>query len=231
MYVSELWFFRRLGINTRLPEPVLRELKSQGHIEKWGHRAKIHHEQDDDNVYIILGGNVFLDDGVSQAQTRLKIGDIYGQTRVVEASNAGATAQNRRLIAFDETTLCGIPQDAFREITREHIGSVETAMGGWLSTRSIITIPIMPLLCTSAASRVARVLMHLAETYGHIEKDAATFPAMLKPAQIGRLIGLDAAHVRMLLMNFIAEGIVVVTGKKVEIPSVELIRALAVQSV
>ncbi len=231
MHASELWFFRRLGINARLPEQVLGELKKQGHIERWGHRAKIYHEQGDDDIYVILGGNVFLDDGGSQGQTRLKTGDIYGQTALNSASDVDNQKKSSSLTAFDETTVCAVSQDTFREITREHIGNVESSIGGWLSNRSVVTIPIMPLLCTSPASRVARVLIHLAETQGQIENDAATFLATLKPAQIGRLIGLDAAHVRVLLISFIEEGIVVVTGKKVVIPKVELVRALAVESV
>lgn len=230
MYVSELWFFRRLGIDTRLPEQALQELKKQGRIERWGHRAKIYQAQDDDDVYVILSGNVFLDDGLSKGPTRLKTGDVYGQN-LNRQSHGDDEKKGNNLTAFDETTLCAVSQNAFREITREHIGNVETSLGGWLSSRSIILIPIMPLLCTSPASRFARILIHLAETQGQIEKDRAIFWATLKPAQVGRLIGLDAAHVRVLLMNFIAEGIVVVRGKKVEIPSVELVRSLAVQSV
>lgn len=229
MYASELWYFRRLGINSRLPDDVLNELKKQGHIERWGHRAKIHHEHDDDDIYVILGGNVFIENESAQGQTRLQSGDIYGQTGLHAASLRENKGKNSSLTAFDDTTLCGVSQDTFREITCGHIGNIETLIGGWLSNRSVVTIPIMPLLCTSPASRVARVLLHLAETHGEIVNDTAQFAATLKPAQIGRLIGLDAAHVRVLLMHFVTEGIVTVSGKKVQIPSVELVRSLSVQ--
>src|SRR5690606_31067736 len=123
MYASELWFFRRLGIDARLPEQVLRELKKQGHIERRVHRAKIYHERDDDDVYVILGGNVFLDNGVSQGQTRLKTGDIYGQTKLTGKPSEDGEKKLGSLTAFDETTLCAVSQDAFRDITREHMGN------------------------------------------------------------------------------------------------------------
>lgn len=234
MFSSEIWFFRRLGLEARLPDSVLQELKKQGHVERWGHGAKIYHERDDENLYAILGGQVFLEDGDSRGPTRLQRGDIFGKTAVrrVESPEIiqGDLGKNR-LVAFDETTLWSVPQEAFREITQDHIGHFETSVGGLLSPKSLVKIPVLPLLCTSPASRVARVLIHLAETQGKIEKDAATFTSVLKPAQIGRLTGLDAGRVRVLLMHFVGEGLVVVKGQKVVIPSVEAVRALAVPAV
>lgn len=242
MFSSDIWFFRRLGIQTRLPDSVLQELKKQGYVERWGHGAKIYHEQDDENLYVILGGQVFLEDGFSRGQTRLLRGDIFGKTataaqektEIIQSAEEGRGGQHEpsqtRLIAFDETTLWAVSQEAFREITREHLGHFETPVGGLLGQKSLVRIPVLPLLCTSPAARIARVLLHLAETQGTIVKDTATFMTVLKPAQIGRLTGLDAGRVRVLLMHFLAEQLVIVKGQKVTIPSVEAIRALSVSS-
>ncbi|MBA2663121.1 MAG: Crp/Fnr family transcriptional regulator [Bradymonadaceae bacterium] len=228
MLSPDMWFFRQLGVDSRLPQDVLSALKREGRVERWGHGATIHHEPGELDLYVILGGEVLLNDGSSGRQTRLVRGDIFGESataRTVQAERAQRSAAS--LIAFDETTLCAVSHDVFREHAREHLGNFETSLGT-LGKRKRVLVPVLPLICTTPASRLARVLLHLAETEGLIDNDCAKLPTAVKPAQLGRLTGLDKGRVSLLLAHFLAEGLLVENSSGALLPSLEKLRTLAV---
>ena len=60
----QFWFFRKLRLQERLPDEVVAALRTEGRLERWGHQAQIHHANGTDEVYVVLGGSVYVHDGV-----------------------------------------------------------------------------------------------------------------------------------------------------------------------
>ncbi|MFU8803906.1 MAG: hypothetical protein ACNA8W_08875 [Bradymonadaceae bacterium] len=225
MLSAKLWFLHQLGAHHRLPSEVLERIKTEGRLERWGHGAKIHHEPGVPELYMVLDGQVLIDDATPARDILLRRGDMFGGTGTEPFLG---TAQPRPPIlrAVDETTLVALETDVFREMTGEHLGHLQSRPG-WFGNGRIVEIPVMPLLGTPPASRFARVLLHLLESQGEIEGDVGVFSGPLKSRRLARLSGLDRTRVALLLILFRENDLLRVTGRKVVAPSVETLKSWA----
>ena len=226
MLSPQIWFFHQLNLEQRLPDGVMDILTEEGRLERWGHMARVDHDRDDDELLLILGGNVVVSDGTQGRELALKRGDVFGKTSFAGEVGAALAGQEARATALEETTLCAMPRETFRDKVRGHLGHLEASVGG-LRRQTTLEVPVMPLLFTTPVSRLAKVLIHLIETRGRIDGDLGHFDAVLRPAKLVQLTGLDRTRVRLLLELFFQEGILEVAGRRVIVPSMERLRGLA----
>lgn len=225
MLSAKLWFLRQLEADSRLPSDVLGALKTEGRLERWGHGAKIYHDPGAPELYMVMGGQVIVDDATPAGALLLRRGDLFGGTE--GQSLEGATSlQAPTLRAVDDTTLLALDADVFRGLTADHLGSLQVRSRLFGNSR-LLEVPVMPLLGTPPASRLARVLLHLIEVQGSVEGDRGIFGAPLKGRILARLTGLDRSRIALLLDLFRANDLVRFTGRKAIAPSIEALQGWA----
>jgi hypothetical protein len=225
MLSAKLWFLHQLQADQRLPAPVLEALKTEGRMERWGHGATIYHDPAQAELYMVLTGQVFVDDATPAASLMLRRGDLFGGASPHSATEASKTS-TPLLKAFDETTLLAVDAERFRWQTSEYLGHFQ-ARTRLFGNGELIEVPVMPLLGTPPASRLAHVLLVLLDQQGRIEGDRGVFATPLKPRALARLTGLDRQRVTLLLNLFREHQLIGLSGRDVVAPSLLALRGWA----
>ncbi len=179
-----VWFFKGLGLDERLSEELLYQMKELGRMERWGHSGRVHGVGDEDTIAVVMKGGVWADDGTPSRRVLLKPGDALGG---LVGSEVGI------LTAHDETELLTLPRLDFDEAFAPFIGT----------QRGFIDVPTAPLLYTTPTSRVARALTHWVDG---LEPGAEFVTPRVPLRALGRFIGLDRDRARAALAVLGSDG-------------------------
>jgi CRP-like cAMP-binding protein len=220
MLVPKYWYVKGLDLNGTSAD-VVTEIRDVGRMERWGHRARVHHRDEPDEVYVVLEGGVRLHDGAHDVTLRLKPGDVYGETGLQEHPT------HELVRAHDDTVLAALDRDAFEKITTGQIGELQTQIG--LVRRQSLAVPATLLLYTAPKQRVARVLLHLVEEYGAVEEESGLVDFGLRTRNLARLTGLAQHTVSDIFDTMQRERVVEVGRTELVIPSLDQIRELAIK--
>lgn len=216
MLVPKVWYVSGLGLNQS--GEVLGSLREQGRVERWGHRAEIRHREDPSEVYVVLRGSVDMRDGAHQIDLRLRPGDVFGET--------GESASNSVIVAYDDTDIAAVDRRTFDETAGAALGTLITRAG--LVRRQRVEVPASMLLYTPPQPRLAKVLLHLVETYGDLNDDTGRLGFSLHTRGLARVSGLARRSVSDIFDAMQREHIVEVGRTEIVIPSIELMRKLAI---
>ena len=184
-----LWLFRDL-LEDRLGQEALEAALEEGRVERWGHDARIPLFLEGDEVILVVDGEIRATPGEEDEVVRLRPGDAFGPAVLSEGQESPEMVRSH-----GETTLCVIAQPRLRQLWKADQWQREVKAGGWFN-KSLLEMPLWPLLGATATTRMARVLIHLVEEYGEIDGDRGRLPVALKPRQMAELAGLDRSQSR-----------------------------------
>ena len=186
-----LWLFRDFIEGDDRSE-VLDEIRRQAQVERWGHAAEIPIFAEDDDVVVIIDGTVVVHRDTTGDTIRLQRGDAFGRTtkgRVQSAAEDGPSLSHD-LGAVRETTIATIARERLRDIWEGRRARRRAEIGRWFRKKEV-EVPLWPLVGTMPTTRLARLMVHLVETYGEVDGQRARLPTALRASQLAQLAGLD----------------------------------------
>lgn len=217
----ELWFFEKFALHKRLPESTQRELDRVGVIERWGHTAKIHHPpRASSTVFVIVQGGVLLRDALGSEPVRLRVGDIFGALVDKELADDATVAR-------DQTQLVGIARDDFDRLAAPLLGDNDARPRRLARRVSALSAPAQAQLYTTPSARLAKVLLHLAETRGGVTDTSATFDFVVRARALSALTSLPEARVVSLLAAWRTRALFDVSGDVTTLRDLDTLRELA----
>lgn len=217
----ELWFFEKFALHKRLPERAQQELDRVGVVERWGHTARIHHPpQASDKVFVIVQGGVILRDTPGAEPVTLRVGDLFGALTDSEL-DLEAT------IARDQTQLIGISRADFDQIAAPLLGDNDARPRRLARRASSISAPARAQLYTTPSARLAKVLLHLAETQGEVTDSVAKLGFVARSRALAKLTSLPEARVSKLLAAWRTRALFDASGEVTALRDLETLRELA----
>lgn len=221
MHTPKLWYVKGLGLE-RAKTDLLGDIREKGRVERWGHRAEIHHRDEPSEVYVVLRGSIDVQDGAHDVVLRLRPGDVYGETGETDAE----PGHRARVQAFDDTTISALDRAKFDELTGSKLGRLVAPVG--IVRRQTVGVPASMLLYTTPQRRLAKILLHLVETYGDVDDDHGRLSFGLKSRNLARVSGLAPRSVSDIFDAMQRERVVEVGRTELVIPSLDLMRELAI---
>ncbi|RVU47890.1 Crp/Fnr family transcriptional regulator [Lujinxingia sediminis] len=191
---SNHWRFRQLitGPEAQAAFDLLRE---RGRVERWGHAARIHLDRQHDERVVVLKGQVLLGD-----RTALTRGDAF-------APPPPEVDPDFEALAHQETTIVILEQEALRESVESLVPERVVQVGSIFQRREL-SVPLAPLLRTSASTRQAQAILELAERYGEPGEEDQRVAPPLSSAQLASLAGLDRPRARQALTLLERAGLI-----------------------
>lgn len=169
-------------------------------------------------VYMIKRGKVKIsritEGGKEFTIALLKEGDIFGEMAV-----AGEEEREEQAMAMEETYLCIMPRDDFQRLLQEkpYLSLKFIKLVGL--RRKILEIRLKDLLFKSAPSRLARLLLFLAEEYGHAPSEGTWLAMRLSHQEIANMTGLARETASTFLSEWKKEGWIDYTPRQIVIKS------------
>ncbi len=204
---SKYWYAAGAGILGAALDPAA--LKSRGRIERWGHRALIHHREDADEFYVVVNGKVEVD---GPTTVRLRPGDLFG-------IREGETSPAFR--AYDETTIVAVTRSQFDELVDSNGLLVSArARNGVRLVDVSIELPFDAIVGVDPALRLSNALYLAAKAKGERTGDVAKLPN-LKPRHLGALSVLDRGAVVRAFNALLDESLIDSPAGALVIPSME----------
>lgn len=220
MHIPKLWYVKGLGLN-RGDRDLVAPIREVGRVERWGHRAEIHHRDEPSEVYVVLSGSLDLHDGAHDLALRLRPGDIYGETGEFDPAAPAAMVR-----AYDDTVISALERSTFDELVGQDLTPMETQLG--LVRRQSLSVPASMLLYTTPKRRLAMVLLHLLEQYGDIRGDTGRMEVGLKTRNLAKVSGLAPRSVSDIFDAMQRDRVVECGRTELVIPSLETMRELAI---
>lgn len=211
-----VWYLAGLELNSRVRDEGVEAVKEAGRLMRWGHRASIA-TRGPDEITLLVSGSVDVNDGHHRSPIRLRAGDVFGWTGDDPGDDVG-------LQAYDDTIVCNLGREDFESLVGENLGNFVTRAG--LRPRVDLEIPVGELLYRPASSRMALVLLHLAES----REGESRIEVKLKPRHLASLAGIAPARSRQLYDSFRKQNLIETTANGILIPNLELVRDLASKS-
>lgn len=219
-----IWVFRNLIAGQEADE-VLESAREVGRAERWGHAARIPLWTQPDEIIVVAEGTVVAERAGGNDLTRLTRGDAFGKSpqKRPEASELSLAADH--VTAHQETTIYIIARDQLAQILEES-KERRVRAGRWRSKKEI-QIPVLPLLGALPASRLARILLYLVETYGELESNRGRLPLTLRASQLAELSGLSRRKITQAWKLFERTGLLLVEGNNLILMNIEELRRYA----
>lgn len=210
---SSIWSFRDL---VRGPQAVaaFAALREQGRVERWGHAAQIHLDGEHDERVVVLEGYVSFG-----GNRMLGRGDAF-------APFLDASAQHLEARAYQETTIVILEREALRT-SIEEILTERAVLTGSIFKRRELSVPLAPLLRTSASARQAQAILEIAERYGEAGLGDERIAPALSTAQLASLAGLESGRAREALAMLERAGLIARDRRALRVRDLEGLRRYA----
>ena len=218
MDTPKLWYIRGVDLFRDNPQ-LVDELRSEGRLERWGHRAQIAHREEPGEIHVVMNGDVELYDPFYETSLRLGRSGLFG----VIAERSGET----RLKALDDTIIAALPRPRFDELAGRSLGRMEANLG--IVRRRRLAVPVSMLLYTPPRSRLARVLVHLIEEYGVVDDETGILEMVPNHKTLARLSGLADRTVSDIFETLTKDRVIEVGSTKLVVPSLDEVRNLAIR--
>lgn len=218
MDTSTFWYIQGLDLFANRPD-LRDEIRREGRLERWGHRANISHREEPGEVHVIVDGRVQLYDPYHDTTLKLGRSALFGVT----ASGSPDT----NLHALDDTVIAALPRKRFDELTSMSLGTLDTQVG--IVRRQRLSVPVSLLLYTQPRSRLAGVIVHLIEEYGSLDDQAGALAIAPRTRTFARLSGLADRTVSDIFEEMTKEKVIEVGTTSLVVPNLEQIRNLALQ--
>lgn len=219
-----IWIFRNLLVGEEADE-VLEGAREIGRVERWGHAARIPLWTQPDEIIVVAEGTVLAERAAGSDLVRLTRGDAFGKSPQERPGARELSSTADHVTAHQETTIYIIARDELDRIWEE--SKERRVLAGRWRKKTEILVPVLPLLGALPASRLARILLYLVETYGELDGNKGRLPLTLRSRQLAELSGLSRRRVAQAWKLFERTGLLVVEGKSVIFMNIDELRRYA----
>lgn len=210
----------------RLPESARAGLLALGTGARFpAGRVLLRQGEDGTTAYLLVQGcvKVIAHDADREALLAIRVGgDLVGEMAVLSGKPRSAT-----VVTCAATLARAIPAARLRahlaaapEVAIE-IAAMLSDRFRWSNERRMAAAALDP------RGRVSRVLLSLAETYGHDRSDGTHLGAPLTQADIASLAGIRLPTAEKVLRGFAAQGLVGLGYRDIRITDIGALRAIA----
>lgn len=166
-------------------------------------------------LYCINTGKVKIsqmgDEGREAIVRLAKTGNIIGYKALLGGNRYTASA-----IALEDSSVCFIPKDIFFAILKKD-PDLSLSLLSLLSTElHNAETKIVQLAQKPVRERLAEALLFISETYG-LEEDGSTINVQLSRDEIANIVGTATESTIRLLSDLRKEGVIQLSGKKIQV--------------
>ncbi|MGW5049600.1 Crp/Fnr family transcriptional regulator [Actinokineospora sp. NPDC004072] len=188
-------------------------------------RVLLRQSEDGRTAYLLVQGcvKVVANDTEREALLAIRVGgDLVGEMSVLSGKPRSAT-----VITCTATAARAIPAERLRAHLAAHpavaieVAAMLSDRFRWSNERRVAAAALDP------RGRVSRVLVSLAETYGHDRADGTHLGAPLTQADIASLAGIRLPTAEKVLRGFAAAGLVGLAYRDIRITDIGALRAIA----
>jgi CRP-like cAMP-binding protein len=204
---STTWYLKRINIFAELEDSVLAELGHKTRMVQFNKGEYLYMPGDPSNaVFFLKEGRVkiihLLEDGKEFTLAILEPGEVFG-----ELALAGEYTRESAALAMGEVLVCTVDGAFFERFLnkRPDLSYKLTKIIGF--RRREIEIRLADLAFKGVPSRIARLLLRLAEQYGTADNNGLKLKIRLGHQDIANLIGASRETVTLTLNRLRKEGI------------------------
>lgn len=205
---QELQFLQSIPLFDQLSTAALRELEQSIIKRKVAQSEILFREGDPGEVlYIVKAGQVRIYVSGSHTETSVILfgrpGDIFGELAIVDGLPRSASAT-----ALEDTIVYTLERTTFRTLMRRYPQLALNFMQ-LLSVRvRYNTRKVNSLASMSISSRLARMLLTLAQDYGKVHEDGVLINSSLNQTELASLIGATRESTNKTLSLFRKDGLI-----------------------
>ncbi len=160
-----------------------------------------------DRLYIVNGGSFkvyrYTKDGKEQILYLLSEGDYFGELNLLKTQ-----VQEFNAIALEDTHLCTIRKDAFDSLLSAYPKLYAKILEHAYERINTLESMIQTLTAKDVDSRIASLLLKLADQFGIQKQGCIEIPLKLTREEMSNLIGLTRETVSRKLSQFQTDGLV-----------------------
>lgn len=176
-------------------------------------------------IFCLNKGKVKLvksgEDGRSHILRLHRAGDLVGYRSLFSESGYNASA-----IAIEDCSVCFIARDVFTDILKNDPKLCFEVLELLSEDLRKADLQITNINRKPVRERVAEALLFIHETYG-FAKDGKSIDATFSREDLANLVGTATETIIRVLSDLNKEGLIVLKGKKIEIPELERLAATA----
>jgi CRP-like cAMP-binding protein len=212
-----------------LDPPVLREFLDAGELKEFRTGKELMREGDlAKDTFLLLDASVKVTGRMKGGRSALLAirlsGDIVGEIALVDGERRSATVS---ACGVEPVTTVRISDDTFRGLLNDHPAAaiaLASAIGHKLrsATRRHIDSTGYP-----PKVRLARVLLELAEDYGHPVHGGTLIGVNLTRIELGTLVGVRGSTAQRALLELKQDGLIMDMGRRPLVPDLDALRAAA----
>ena len=222
--VSDFWHLHGLDFLEELSEAeTARLLRLSSHREHRGGENIFEPTGDPRSVYLLERGLVRIyrlsPDGEEATLGYVRPGEVFGELEAFFDRPRESFAQ-----AMHPSVVWRVPRTELKHILEEHprIALSVTAQIGNRMKR--IESRVESLVFRNLRSRVARILVELAEDFGRKQETGIAIEVPLTQQDVARLVGATRQSVNLCMRELREAGLIRSRGRRITVPSVAALR-------
>jgi CRP/FNR family transcriptional regulator, cyclic AMP receptor protein len=175
-------------------------------------------------LYLVQSGQVrIFINGLDGSETSVilcgKPGDIFGELAVIDGLARSASA-----VALDETVLCTMSRDKFRQQMRQHPQLAHNFMKVLSQRVRYNTKQVDSFATLDVPQRLARKLLELAQDYGRAASSGVQIDMTLTQTNLASLIGATRESTNKSLREFRKQGWISLVNGQINILDPDALR-------
>lgn len=207
MKKSKLWYLKRFNLFDTIDHEEMKHLSDMMVDSKYGKKQPIYLAGDpSENLYLLKTGRVKIsrvdESGKEITLTLLEPGEIFGELGLFDDSPRETAAT-----ALEDSLICMIKREDFQKIIADKpaVSFKLTKLIG-LRFRSLET-KIEELLFRDVPSRLARLLLRLADQHSKQKRDGERINIKLSQQEIANLVGATREMTNLVLNSLKKAGL------------------------
>lgn len=224
---TKLWYLRNLEALRHLGEQELRMIDRHSRMRKVKKGEVLYLQGSaESNIYILKKGTVKITkvnpEGKEIIIDIIKGGSIFGEMAVVEPHMMEESAE-----VVEDGLLCTMRREDFHKVAQS-MPELSVAITKLIAfRRRRIENKLLSLVYSSVEQRLARTLLNLVEDFGVPRNGGSMLRIKLTHRDFADLIASTRETVTAVLNRLRNDGLIDFEGKRVEIKSVEKLKAIA----
>lgn len=226
--MDKMWYLKQINIFSGLPERELQQLDRIA-IHKYLKKKELIYLPGDknDRVYLLKEGRVKVsrisEDGREMTMIILEPGEIFGESALYSGEERRSTMAE----ALDDVMICTIYKNEFEAILQREPKlsmQITKAIG---KRRREIESRLEDMVFRSVPSRLAHLLLRLAEKYGREKAEGLLIDVNLTHLEIANLIGSTRETTTTQLNNLKRDDLISVKHRQIYITDKDGLEDLA----
>lgn len=209
------WHLASVNWLDTLPKDAVRDLRSQSQTKSFKDKEMVFAPAvDPGSVYLLETGliRIYRLSGPGEEFTLCLVepGEVFGELAILTED-----ARESFAVALDTCEVLKFPKSLFLGLMKNTPAfglAISKQVGRRLER---IEIRAEDLIFRSAASRLARTLLMLADDFGHVENGRMTIGLNLTQSEIATLIGSSRPTVNVTLRDFKRNGLIDPSGSRI----------------